>query len=144
MGRSGSEYGFCSFGQAAKESILLQITNAYQTIRLETNPDAAFALIIDGKALAYALEADLKDQFLQLAIHCASVICCRVSPKQKALVDLLLSFIVSGPDLFSFLSTFMTSVDLINAIVCCRSQGWSKKVLVKLLWLLVMGLMMWA
>lgn len=75
--------------KAAKESILLQITNAYQTIRLETNPDAAFALIIDGKALAYALEADLKDQFLQLAIHCASVICCRVSPKQKALVTRL-------------------------------------------------------
>lgn len=75
--------------KAAKESILLQITNAYQTISLEMNPDAAFALIIEGKALAYALEADLKDQFLQLAIHCASVICCRVSPKQKALVTRL-------------------------------------------------------
>eukprot|EP01018_Ginkgo_biloba_P004009 Gb_36858 [translate_table: standard] len=73
----------------AKESILLQIANAYQMIRLETNPDAAFALIIDGKALAYALEVDLKDQFLHLAINCASVICCRVSPKQKALVTRL-------------------------------------------------------
>ncbi|GLJ44204.1 hypothetical protein SUGI_0922860 [Cryptomeria japonica] len=75
--------------KAAKESISLQITNAYQTIILETNPDSAFALIIDGKALAYALEADLKDRFLKLAIHCASVICCRVSPKQKSLVTRL-------------------------------------------------------
>ncbi|KAH9298166.1 hypothetical protein KI387_029848, partial [Taxus chinensis] len=75
--------------KAAKESISLQITNAYQTISLETNPDSAYALIIDGKALAYALEADLKDQFLKLAINCASVICCRVSPKQKALVTRL-------------------------------------------------------
>lgn len=75
--------------KAAKESIILQITNAYQTISLERNPDAAFALIIEGKALAYALETDLKDQFLQLAILCASVICCRVSPKQKALVTRL-------------------------------------------------------
>lgn len=47
----------------------------------------ALALIIDGKSLAYALEDDAKDMFLDLAIGCASVICCRSSPKQKALVS---------------------------------------------------------
>ncbi|XP_020219615.1 probable phospholipid-transporting ATPase 4 [Cajanus cajan] len=45
--------------------------------------------IIDGKTLTYALEDDLKHQFLGLAVDCASVICCRVSPKQKALVTRL-------------------------------------------------------
>lgn len=47
----------------------------------------ALALIIDGKSLAYAMEDDVKDMFLDVAIGCASVICCRSSPKQKALVS---------------------------------------------------------
>ncbi|KAE8700704.1 putative phospholipid-transporting ATPase 5 [Hibiscus syriacus] len=72
-----------------KDNILLQIANASQMIKLEKDPHAAFALIIDGKTLAYALEDDMKQQFLGLAVECASVICCRVSPKQKALVTRL-------------------------------------------------------
>ncbi|XP_011079998.1 probable phospholipid-transporting ATPase 4 isoform X1 [Sesamum indicum] len=75
--------------QAVKENILNQITNATQMIKLEKDPHAAFALIIDGKTLTYTLEDDMKHQFLNLAIGCASVICCRVSPKQKALVTRL-------------------------------------------------------
>ncbi|KAJ8756013.1 hypothetical protein K2173_024559 [Erythroxylum novogranatense] len=75
--------------QAVKENILMQITNSSQMIKLEKDPHAAFALIIDGKTLAYALENDMKGQFLALAVDCASVICCRVSPKQKALVTRL-------------------------------------------------------
>ncbi|XP_072959204.1 probable phospholipid-transporting ATPase 4 [Typha angustifolia] len=75
--------------RAAKENLLLQITNNSQMIKLEKDPHAAFALIIDGKTLANALEEDMKNQFLSLAVDCASVICCRVSPKQKALVTRL-------------------------------------------------------
>ncbi|KAJ4882028.1 Phospholipid-transporting ATPase 6 [Raphanus sativus] len=74
---------------AAKESILMQITNASQMIKIEKDPHAAFALIIDGKTLTYALKDDVKYQFLALAVICASVICCRVSPKQKALITRL-------------------------------------------------------
>eukprot|EP00158_Paraphelidium_tribonemae_P009548 Partr_v1_DN28896_c2_g1_i2_m34255 putative phospholipid-transporting ATPase len=44
------------------------------------------ALIIDGKNLGYALDPDLEKTFLELATLCKSVICCRVSPLQKALV----------------------------------------------------------
>jgi phospholipid-transporting ATPase len=44
------------------------------------------ALIIDGKSLAFALEKDLSKVFLELAMMCKAVICCRVSPLQKALV----------------------------------------------------------
>lgn len=44
------------------------------------------ALIIDGKSLTYALERDLEKLFLDLAVMCKAVICCRVSPLQKALV----------------------------------------------------------
>jgi phospholipid-transporting ATPase len=51
------------------------------TLAMET-----LALIIDGKSLTYALERDLEKDFLDLAIMCKAVICCRVSPLQKALV----------------------------------------------------------
>ncbi|KAL2201257.1 hypothetical protein P885DRAFT_73604 [Corynascus similis CBS 632.67] len=44
------------------------------------------ALIIDGKSLTYALEKDMEKLFLDLAIKCKAVICCRVSPLQKAMV----------------------------------------------------------
>ena len=44
------------------------------------------ALVIDGKSLTYALERDLEKLFLDLAVSCKAVICCRVSPLQKALV----------------------------------------------------------
>lgn len=48
-------------------------------------------MIIDGKSLTYALEDDVKNVFLDLAIGCASVICCRSSPKQKAMVSVQIS-----------------------------------------------------
>ncbi|KAJ1978950.1 aminophospholipid translocase [Dimargaris verticillata] len=44
------------------------------------------ALIIDGKTLEFALQPDLEMVFLELATMCKSVVCCRVSPLQKALV----------------------------------------------------------
>ncbi|CEP15440.1 hypothetical protein [Parasitella parasitica] len=44
------------------------------------------ALVIDGNTLKYALEPSTKDLMLDLGMRCASVICCRVSPKQKAQV----------------------------------------------------------
>lgn len=44
------------------------------------------ALVIDGRTLDFALEDDIKLTFLELATHCKAVVCCRVSPLQKALV----------------------------------------------------------
>jgi phospholipid-transporting ATPase len=44
------------------------------------------ALVIDGKSLTFALERDMEKLFLDLAVICKAVICCRVSPLQKALV----------------------------------------------------------
>ncbi|PBP17509.1 phospholipid-translocating P-type ATPase [Diplocarpon rosae] len=51
------------------------------TISIDT-----LALVIDGKSLTYALERELEKNFLDLAVMCKAVICCRVSPLQKALV----------------------------------------------------------
>lgn len=48
------------------------------------DPRAEFAVVIDGESLRYALQPDLKPLFLSLGTQCAAVICCRVSPAQKA------------------------------------------------------------
>ncbi|RFU34933.1 hypothetical protein B7463_g1346, partial [Scytalidium lignicola] len=56
-------------------------TQGDSSIALDT-----LALVIDGKSLTYALEKDLEKNFLDLAVMCKAVICCRVSPLQKALV----------------------------------------------------------
>ena len=48
------------------------------------------ALIIDGKTLKYALSCELRREFFDLCIGCKVVVCCRVSPIQKAeIVDLI-------------------------------------------------------
>uniref|UniRef100_A0A0A0LVP6 Phospholipid-transporting ATPase n=1 Tax=Cucumis sativus TaxID=3659 RepID=A0A0A0LVP6_CUCSA len=72
--------------KAFKTSVTQQITDAKALLTSSSETPETLALIIDGKSLTYALEDDVKDLFLELAIGCASVICCRSSPKQKAQV----------------------------------------------------------
>ncbi|CAN6195203.1 unnamed protein product [Urochloa humidicola] len=79
-----------TIAKASKQKVMDQIENGIEQIPPSTQiSTASFALIIDGKSLTYALEDDVKFKFLDLAIKCASVICCRSSPKQKALVTRL-------------------------------------------------------
>ncbi|CAL4902489.1 unnamed protein product [Urochloa decumbens] len=73
--------------KASKDSVVRQINEGKKLANASAGE--AFALIIDGKSLTYALEDDTKAMFLELAIGCGSVICCRSSPKQKALVTRL-------------------------------------------------------
>ncbi|KAL4302308.1 hypothetical protein GQ457_10G025370 [Hibiscus cannabinus] len=47
------------------------------------------ALIIDGKCLMYALDPSLRIMLLNFSLNCSSVVCCRVSPLQKAQVTSL-------------------------------------------------------
>ncbi|XDG01164.1 hypothetical protein ABKA04_000779 [Annulohypoxylon sp. FPYF3050] len=55
--------------------------NADGSVEMDT-----LALVIDGKSLTFALEAEMEKIFYDLAVMCKAVICCRVSPLQKALV----------------------------------------------------------
>ncbi|XP_030479940.1 probable phospholipid-transporting ATPase 4 [Cannabis sativa] len=75
--------------KAMKEDILHQLDSFYRVMAKENNQCSPLALVVDGKALEVALKSDVKHHFLQLAVMCASVICCRVSPKQKALITRL-------------------------------------------------------
>ncbi|CDO98493.1 unnamed protein product [Coffea canephora] len=76
----------CFGGEALKANILHQIEKANDLL---ASSNESLSLIIDGKALTYALDIDVKDFFLELAISCSTVICCRSTPKQKALVTRL-------------------------------------------------------
>jgi phospholipid-transporting ATPase len=64
-----------------EKKLLAVRSQAASQAELET-----LALVIDGRSLTFALERDLEKSFLDLAIICKAVICCRVSPLQKALV----------------------------------------------------------
>jgi phospholipid-transporting ATPase len=55
------------------------------------------ALIIDGKSLTFALEKECSETLLELAVMCKAVICCRVSPLQKALVVKLVKKSTTAP-----------------------------------------------
>ncbi|PLW04756.1 hypothetical protein PCANC_28668 [Puccinia coronata f. sp. avenae] len=48
-------------------------------------PKDGYAVVIDGDTLRYALDGSLKSNFLALTVQCETVVCCRVSPAQKAL-----------------------------------------------------------
>ncbi|KAK7430019.1 aminophospholipid translocase [Neonectria magnoliae] len=71
---------------AATRDNLQKKTDAIRTQGDGTIETETLALIIDGKSLTFALEKDLEKLFLDLAVMCKAVICCRVSPLQKALV----------------------------------------------------------
>jgi phospholipid-translocating P-type ATPase (flippase) len=48
------------------------------------------ALVIDGPTLTYALKSTISPTFLDLALRCKAVLCCRCSPSQKSkVVDLV-------------------------------------------------------
>lgn len=51
-----------------------------------TPPDPTHALVIDGDTLKLALDERIRQKFLLLCKQCRSVLCCRVSPAQKAAV----------------------------------------------------------
>ncbi|XP_059192884.1 phospholipid-transporting ATPase ID-like [Centropristis striata] len=48
--------------------------------------DGEYGLVVNGHSLAYALERSMELEFLRTACMCKAVICCRVTPLQKAQV----------------------------------------------------------
>uniref|UniRef100_A0A674CAI4 Phospholipid-transporting ATPase n=1 Tax=Salmo trutta TaxID=8032 RepID=A0A674CAI4_SALTR len=47
---------------------------------------SGFTLVVDGRTLEFALQEDLKGDFLELSRCCRAVICCRSTPLQKSQV----------------------------------------------------------
>lgn len=77
--------------RAQIESGLDKIDAATNASASELNDDkgaikgGGFAVVIDGETLRFALDDPLKAMFLDLTTQCETVVCCRVSPSQKAL-----------------------------------------------------------
>ncbi|XP_053314387.1 phospholipid-transporting ATPase IA isoform X2 [Spea bombifrons] len=71
---------------STREVLSHHCSNLGDSLRKEND----FALIIDGKSLKYALTFGVRQYFLDLALSCKAVICCRVSPLQKSeVVDMV-------------------------------------------------------
>ncbi|XP_078483950.1 phospholipid-transporting ATPase ID [Ciona intestinalis] len=57
-----------------------------RAVVFQSDQDNKFGLVINGHSLVHALNEELELKFLDLASLCTSVICCRVTPLQKAKV----------------------------------------------------------
>ncbi|CAL8094035.1 unnamed protein product [Calicophoron daubneyi] len=49
-----------------------------------TNPDVSFGVVIDGQSLNFALKPPLREKFVRCCLEAATVLCCRLTPLQKA------------------------------------------------------------
>eukprot|EP00803_Ostreobium_quekettii_P001400 evm.model.scf_456.4 EVM.evm.TU.scf_456.4 scf_456:36480-52102(+) len=77
------------FTELAKAELAL--TQAHQdVVRLasqqRTGAGTGIGLVVDGGALAVVLKVKFQDEFLSMCKKCRAVVCCRVSPIQKAQV----------------------------------------------------------
>ncbi|KAI0053960.1 phospholipid-translocating P-type ATPase [Auriscalpium vulgare] len=92
------ETGILNDPMVNTEQLSAEASNGYPLHRVNTGITSivgsqngqrpgGYVLVIDGLALEEALSDDRhKHLLLQLAIQCEAVVCCRVSPKQKAFV----------------------------------------------------------
>ena len=66
--------------QKTREAVVQHCLDFEQDLRCQND----VGLVIDGASLKHALSCDLRRDFLDLCTSCKVVICCRVSPMQKA------------------------------------------------------------
>ncbi|EGC31992.1 hypothetical protein DICPUDRAFT_49853 [Dictyostelium purpureum] len=73
--------------EQSKENTIVELNrrlNDLSTRSNSTENKEQMALIVDGNTLNHALEGHIKYSLLKLAKNCSAVVCCRVSPSQKA------------------------------------------------------------
>ncbi|CAI0379543.1 unnamed protein product [Linum tenue] len=73
--------------EVVKEELKRCLEEAQHSMCTVSGPK--LTLVIDGKCLMYALDPSLRVMLLNLSLNCSSVVCCRVSPLQKAQVTSL-------------------------------------------------------
>ena len=70
--------------QTSLDSTREEIVRELSKEKAAQNETEDLSLIIDGKTLIHALEQSVRQEFIDLCTRCSAVICCRVSPIQKA------------------------------------------------------------
>ncbi|XP_048787386.1 phospholipid-transporting ATPase FetA-like [Lagopus muta] len=70
------------------DEINIQIEKSSKNLKLlpDEQANGVYGLVINGHSLAYALEGNLELELVRTACMCKVVICCRVTPLQKAQV----------------------------------------------------------
>ncbi|KAF8019188.1 hypothetical protein BT93_G0005 [Corymbia citriodora subsp. variegata] len=68
--------------EEVRKELSKSLKEAQHCIRSASDPK--LTLVIDGKCLTYALDPNLRTMLLNLSLICTSVVCCRVTPLQKA------------------------------------------------------------
>eukprot|EP00158_Paraphelidium_tribonemae_P008628 Partr_v1_DN28633_c0_g1_i1_m49817 putative ATPase, class VI, type len=85
-----SEFGAAADMKVIRISDCSDAFEAHDALEMASREFAgyrSFALVIDGTSMLHVLEnCDLASKFVQMACECKTVICCRVSPLQKAKV----------------------------------------------------------
>ena len=72
-----------------KEQVKQKLKKCLEEAQSYLQPQSGqkLALVIDGKCLMHASDPSLRVMLLNLSLNCHSVVCCRVSPLQKAQVN---------------------------------------------------------
>uniref|UniRef100_A0A146MAI4 Phospholipid-transporting ATPase n=1 Tax=Lygus hesperus TaxID=30085 RepID=A0A146MAI4_LYGHE len=73
-------------GHAPNISIITFSETDYKQNDNEEDTSQLFALVINGHSLVHVFHPQVEKMFLEVSTMCRSVICCRVTPLQKALV----------------------------------------------------------
>uniref|UniRef100_A0AAX7UQ85 Phospholipid-transporting ATPase n=1 Tax=Astatotilapia calliptera TaxID=8154 RepID=A0AAX7UQ85_ASTCA len=71
------------------EDLILEVQGGESLTALTGNGESmssSFILVTDGRTLGWALEDELRSNFLELSRRCKAVICCRSTPLQKSQV----------------------------------------------------------
>ncbi|XP_059581349.1 phospholipid-transporting ATPase ID isoform X2 [Alligator mississippiensis] len=75
-----------SFSESDEANVQFEKKTKKSCILPEEQANGVYGLIINGHSLAYALEGNLEQELVRTACMCKVVICCRVTPLQKAQV----------------------------------------------------------
>ncbi|KAH0627756.1 hypothetical protein JD844_008045 [Phrynosoma platyrhinos] len=75
-----------AFADDEELDILVRKPGGGSKVLLDEEPNGEYGLVINGYSLAHALEGPLKLELVRTACLCKVVICCRVTPLQKAQV----------------------------------------------------------
>lgn len=65
--------------------------------RLDIHDNQSFALVIDGDTLTSVFEYKFQEGFKKIAMRCDAVLCCRMSPAQKAEIVKLVKLSSNSP-----------------------------------------------
>lgn len=82
------------FGDSCTKQVDESCSSVFQSLRkkvleVQEKISSGVGLVIEGGALAILLNPSLQETFLEMCKTCKAVVCCRVSPIQKAQVKQL-------------------------------------------------------